>query len=218
MERLCVYEYTLVSLIPGLLLSLSDCSSPDLDYTQRHKLSIAEDVKTSDRKSLLRFCGCPLRLFGQGAFFQPYLPLQQIDLLKASSWLVGTTNLIFRQQKEYKPDVVVDLEHCSLDFAPVQHAAQQHQRQSSEAGPASAAAATAAAAAATTPASAEPSLAQIVSLTPADRKWMDELVNVVVESYNPEDPSRPTTMRFEGSEDWLRAKFEVSVCTRNIAA
>lgn len=180
-----------MSLIPGLLLSLSDCSSPSLDYTATHKLSVAEDVKTSDRRSLLRFCGCPLRLFGEGAFFQPYLPLQQIDLLKAPSWLVGTTNLIFRQQKEYKPDVVVDLEHCTLDFAAT------HQPPESVQGTAPHAA------------NAEPSLAQIVSLTPADRKWMDELVSVVTESYNPEDPARPTTMRFEGSEDWLRAKFEV---------
>ncbi|CAO1625369.1 unnamed protein product [Parajaminaea phylloscopi] len=197
-ERLCVYEYTLVSLIPGLLLSLSDCASPELDYTSRHKLKVAEDVKTSDRRSLLRFCGCPLRLFGNDAFFQPYLPLQQIEMLKSTSWLVGTTNLIFKQQKEFRPDVVVDLEQSSLDFLSA---------------PATASNAPSPAPNQQSHVHVEPTLQQIVSLTPADRKWMDELVHVVTESYNPEDPGRPTTMRFEGSEDWVRAKFEDYICS-----
>lgn len=45
----------------------------------------------------------------QDAFFQPYLPLQQILMLKASSWLVGTSNSIFRQQKDCAIDVIVDV-------------------------------------------------------------------------------------------------------------
>lgn len=37
----------------------------------------------------------------QDAFFQPYLPLQQLDMLKdTGSWLCGTTNSIVTQQKE----------------------------------------------------------------------------------------------------------------------
>lgn len=196
-EKLCVFEYTLVSLIPGLLLSLSDCSSPDLDYTRRRELKVAESVKTSDRRSLLRFCGCPLRLFGEESFFQPYLPLQQIDMLKADSWLVGTTNLIFKQQREFKPDVVVDLETSTLEFPVL--------------------APTAADKAAPLPVDPHqppaPSLQSLVNLSPADRKWMDELVHVVVESYNPADPARPTTMKYEGSEDWVRAKFEDYICS-----
>lgn len=194
-EKLCVYEYTLVSLIPGLLLSLSDCSSPELAYAKRRELTIPETVKTSDRKSLLRFCGCPLRLFGEDAFFQPYMPLQQIDLLRAPTWLVGTTNLIFKQQKEFKPDVIVDLENSTLDFPtsagplPTNLSTPQHPHQQN------------------------PTLHSIVSLTAADRKWMDELVHVVVESYNPADPSRPTTSKYEGSEDWIRARFEDYICS-----
>lgn len=191
-ERLCVYEYTLVSLIPSLFLHLDDCATPELDYSSRHKPTVAEGVRTSDRRSLLRFCGCPLRLFGQDAFFQPYLPLQQIELLRARSWLVGTTNLIFKQQREFKPDVVVDLEQCTLDYT----SDVGEERQQPSRGPQAAV-----------------SLASIVSLTAADRKWMDELVSVVAESYNPADPARPTTMRFEGSEDWIRAKFEDYICS-----
>ncbi len=38
----------------------------------------------------------------QDAFFQPYLPLQQLDLIKSqtSSFLCGSTNAIVRQQKD----------------------------------------------------------------------------------------------------------------------
>jgi hypothetical protein len=61
--------------------------------------------------------GLPLHLFGQDSFFQPYLPLQQIDMAtKSKSFLVGTTNSIFRQQKECAIDVIVDLEHSSLEY------------------------------------------------------------------------------------------------------
>lgn len=37
----------------------------------------------------------------QDAFFQPYLPLQQVDLLQETkSWLCGTTNTIVTHQKD----------------------------------------------------------------------------------------------------------------------
>lgn len=49
----------------------------------------------------------------QDAFFQPYLPLQQLDMIKESkSWLCGTTNSIVGQQKE------VDLH---VDVSPIGH-------------------------------------------------------------------------------------------------
>ena len=44
----------------------------------------------------------------QDAFFQPYLPLQQLDMIKESkSWLCGTTNSIVGDQKEI--DLFVDV-------------------------------------------------------------------------------------------------------------
>lgn len=174
-ERLCTYQYSLVSLVPDLMLALEDSGSPSMDR-QSSKRKRPESLKTSDRRSLLRFMGLPLHLFGQGAFFQPYLPLQQIDVAsKAESYLVGTTNSIFRQQKEMAVDVVVDLEQTNLEFI-------------------------------------DPKLQHIVSLTAADRKWMDEVVNVVLETWNPLDPSRPSTMQYSGSDDFLRAKFEGYIC------
>ena len=175
-ERLCTYQYSLISLVPDLLLSLEDAGSPAMDK-QSSKRKRAESLKTSDRKSLLRFMGLPLHLFGKDSFFQPYLPLQQIDMAsKSKSYLVGTTNSIYRQQKECSIDVIVDLEHSSLEFI-------------------------------------DPKVQQLVNLTAEDRKWMDDIVNVVLETWNAADPSRPSSMQFQGSDDYLRSKFEEYICS-----
>jgi len=50
-----------------------------------------------------------LHLFGKDSFFQPYLPLQQVDLLRAPSWLIGTTNQIVTQQRDCAYDVLVNV-------------------------------------------------------------------------------------------------------------
>ncbi|KAG9101506.1 late secretory pathway protein avl9 [Ceratobasidium sp. 370] len=115
-ERLCTYQYSLVSLVPGLLLALEDAGAPSFDRragdTER-----PSELRTSDRKSMMRFMGCPLNLFGAGAFFQPYMPLQQVDMLKSEAWLCGTTNTIVTQQKNSVPDLLVNLETNAFEFS-----------------------------------------------------------------------------------------------------
>lgn len=54
-------------------------------------------------------------------------------------------------------------------------------------------------------------LERLVALTSADRKWMDELVSCVEETWNPEDPTRPIGMVFKGSDDYLRAKVRLAM-------
>lgn len=47
---------------------------------------------------MMAYTGLPLDIFGKDAFFQPYLPLQQMDMLKETkSWLCGSTNTIVTQ-------------------------------------------------------------------------------------------------------------------------
>jgi hypothetical protein len=58
-----------------------------------------------------------------------------------------------------------------------------------------------------------PKLTPLITLTAADRKWMDELVTLVDSSYNPSDPARPLGQGFVGSDDFLRGKFEEYVCS-----
>lgn len=173
-EQLCNYQYSLVSLLPGLLLSLHDAGDPKL-HTRAGRVEKADSLRSSDRKSLLNFLGMPLDIFGEDAFFQPYCPLQQIDLLKSRTWLVGTSNSIFKQQRDCKIDVIVDLEHAHLEFQ-------------------------------------DANLHHMVNLTPEDRKWMDQVISSVVETWNPADPTRPTSMGFHGSDDYLRIRFEDYIC------
>lgn len=57
-------QFSLISLIPGLLRRLQDCADPDLDsYAQ--SMVKPTSVKTSDRSSLLNYVGLPLNLFGK---------------------------------------------------------------------------------------------------------------------------------------------------------
>lgn len=107
----------------GLLLELQDSGSPDLDIRPRRPRPTS--FKSSDRRSLLRYMGlrklpfqdtpgyslpyAALHLFGKDAFFQPYLPLQQVDMLYAKTWLTGTTNQIVTQQKDCKYDLLVNV-------------------------------------------------------------------------------------------------------------
>ncbi|KAF9220929.1 hypothetical protein BS17DRAFT_786226 [Gyrodon lividus] len=167
-ERLCTYQYSLISLIPSLLQTLDDCGSPPL-ATRAPTLSRPNSLKTSDRKSMLAYIGLPLDLFGKDAFFQPYLPLQQLDLLSDSqSWLCGSTNTIVTQQKDI--DLLINTETATLEFR-------------------------------------NPRLERLAALTPADRKWVDEIVRDVNDAWDDADPIQPV-MHFKGSDDYLRAKFE----------
>lgn len=99
-ERLCTYQYSLISLLPGLLQTLEDCGSPPL-AARAPTLTKPNSLKTSDRKSMMAYLGLPLDVFGRDAFFQPYIPLQQVDMLKGTkSWLCGSTNSIVTGLKE----------------------------------------------------------------------------------------------------------------------
>ncbi|KAJ7034260.1 transport protein Avl9-domain-containing protein [Mycena alexandri] len=167
-ERMCTYQYSLISLLPGLLQTLDDCGSPPL-AARAPTLSRPTSLRTSDRKSMMAYTGLPLDIFGKDAFFQPYLPLQQLDVAAdTKSWLCGSTNSIMTQRKEI--DLLVNTETGVLEFR-------------------------------------DPKLERSAGLTPADRKWMDDIVKDVNDGWNDEE-GRPVSMMFKGSDDYLRTKFE----------
>ncbi|KAJ7078547.1 transport protein Avl9-domain-containing protein [Mycena belliarum] len=167
-ERLCTYQYSLVSLLPGLLQTLDDCGSPPL-AARAPTLTRPTSLRTSDRKSMMAYTGLPLDIFGKDAFFQPYLPLQQLDVAaETKSWLCGSTNSIVTARKEV--DLLVNTETGLLEFR-------------------------------------DPKLERSAGLTPADRKWMDDIVKDVNDGWNDED-GRPVSIMFKGSDDYLRTKFE----------
>ncbi|KAG0318022.1 late secretory pathway protein avl9 [Linnemannia gamsii] len=174
-ETLCTYQYSLMSLIPGLLKSLQDTGSPLLDSQEVYMRSMSKTpAHSTDKQELFKYLGLPLHIFGEGSFFQPYLPLQQIDILqdpRTRSYIIGTTNAIFLHNRDCGTDVIVNTEPGTIEFL-------------------------------------QDSLSGILSLTSADRRWMDEIIQAVNESGNTDSQTE-----YAGSDDYLRAKFEEYILT-----
>ncbi|OTA93684.1 hypothetical protein M434DRAFT_72651 [Hypoxylon sp. CO27-5] len=121
-ERLCMMQFSLISLIPGLLRNLQDCAGPDLNNYEK-KLSRPTSLRTSDRNSLLSYMGLPLQIFGKvslfGSLFGPYTPLQQLDILAdfgTKSYIVGSTNSLLLQQKDRYSDILINLDENTINI------------------------------------------------------------------------------------------------------
>ncbi|KAF2101229.1 hypothetical protein NA57DRAFT_72671 [Rhizodiscina lignyota] len=111
-ERLCLIQFSLISLIPGLIRQLQDCADPQFNSNEE-KLTMPTSLRTSERASLLTYMGMPLHIFGRGSLFGPYTPLQLLDLLadqETRSYVVGSTNSLLLGQKEKYSDVLVNLD------------------------------------------------------------------------------------------------------------
>ena len=119
LELLTQFQNNLIALIPNLLGNLDLCGSPLCDYTEKHSpLQKPTSLKTNDRMSMLRFFGLPLHIFStKGSFWNPYLPLQQIDELSAESFMVGCSNLmIAKKLMKYQIDLLVNLDDSTVLF------------------------------------------------------------------------------------------------------
>lgn len=172
-ERLCMIQFSLISLIPGLIRNLQDCASTELDSYERNLVQ-PSSVKTSDRGSLLTFMGVPLQIFGKGSLFGPYTPLQQLDVLAdfgTKSYIVGSTNSLLLQQKDRYSDILINLDENSINITST-------------------------------------SLRNTLTLTVADRRWIDFITQSVNETWDEANPSRPKTHGYVGSEEFIRLQFE----------
>ncbi|ORY65488.1 transport protein Avl9-domain-containing protein [Pseudomassariella vexata] len=117
-ERLCMMQFSLISLIPGLLRNLQDCAGPELNNYEK-KLTRPTSLRTSDRNSLLCYMGLPLQIFGKGSLFGPYTPLQQLDILAdfgTKSYIVGSTNSLLLQQKDRYSDILINLDDDTINI------------------------------------------------------------------------------------------------------
>ncbi|KAK1752074.1 late secretory pathway protein AVL9 [Echria macrotheca] len=117
-ERLCMMQFSLISLIPGLLRNLQDSAGPDLDNYEK-KLTQPTSLRTSDRNSLLSYMGLPLQIFGKGSLFGPYTPLQQLDILAdfgTKSYIVGSTNSLLLQQRDRYSDILINLDEDTINI------------------------------------------------------------------------------------------------------
>ncbi|KAF9573030.1 late secretory pathway protein avl9 [Mortierella alpina] len=191
-ETLCTYQYSLISLVPGLLKALQDSGSPFLDSEELYMQSMSKTpAHSTDKLELFKYLGLPLHIFGEvslpvGSFFQPYLPLQQIDILqhpRTRSYIIGTTNAIFLDNRDCAADVIVKSESGTIEFL-------------------------------------HDSLSSILSLTSADRRWMDEIIEAVNDGGSNDDADFDKDFsvitaqtEYAGSDDYLRAKFEEYILT-----
>ncbi|KAL2196747.1 transport protein Avl9-domain-containing protein [Corynascus similis CBS 632.67] len=172
-ERLCLTQFSLISLIPRLLHNLQDSAGPELDNYER-SLTMPTSLRTSDRNSLLSYMGLPLQIFGKGSLFGPYTPLQQLDILAdfgTKSYIVGSTNSLLLQQKDRYSDILINLDEGTVNVT-------------------------------------SPSLKAALQLSTPDRRWIDFITQNVNDTWDDANPSRPKTMGYVGSEEFIRVQFE----------
>ena len=94
-------QFSLISLIPGLIRNLQDCADPDLD-SYEHNLVKPTSLKTSDRSSLLSYIGLPLQIFGKVSL-HALNRLQSLIISFREAYLVLTphcNNLIYWRTME----------------------------------------------------------------------------------------------------------------------
>lgn len=109
-------QFSLISLIPGLIRNLQDCADPALNNYEED-LVMPTSLKTSERASLLSYVGLPLQIFSKGSLFGPYTPLQQLDILAdddTKSYVVGSTNSILLAQKDRYSDILINLDEDTI--------------------------------------------------------------------------------------------------------
>ncbi|KAK4140857.1 late secretory pathway protein AVL9 [Dichotomopilus funicola] len=172
-ERLCLTQFSLISLIPRLLHNLQDSAGPELDSYEK-ELTTPTSLRTSDRNSLLSYMGLPLQIFGKGSLFGPYTPLQQLDILAdfgTKSYIVGSTNSLLLQQKDRYSDILINLDEDTINVT-------------------------------------SPSLKAALQLSTPDRRWIDFITQNVNDTWDDANPSRPKTMGYVGSEEFIRVQFE----------
>lgn len=166
-------QFSLISLIPGLIRKLQDCADPELNSYEQ-QLSAPTNLRTSDRASLQAYMGLPLQVFGNGSLFGPYTPLQQLDLLAdvgTKSYIVGSTNSLLLQQRDRYSDILINLDDDSINITST-------------------------------------SLKQALQLSTPDRRWIDFITQTVNDTWDDANPSRPKTLGFMGSEEFIRLQFE----------
>ncbi|KAK8160124.1 transport protein Avl9-domain-containing protein [Phyllosticta citribraziliensis] len=172
-ERLCLMQFSLISLIPGLIRNLQDCADPAFNAYEEN-LEKPASLKTSERASLLAYMGLPLQIFGKGSLFGPYTPLQQLDMLadrETKSYVVGSTNSLLLQQRDRYSDILINLDEGTINIS-------------------------------------SPSLRSALILSTPDRRWIDFLTQAVNDTWDEENPGRPNTLGYSGSEEFIRLQFE----------
>ncbi|KAL7754469.1 hypothetical protein RI367_000450 [Sorochytrium milnesiophthora] len=207
-DKLIATQYSLISLMPDLMLHLhvrirtssiglpihshlpQDVGSPDIEAdvpvsqaidcaSQSTRYTDPGSGSSVSKSTLFDKASLPLKVFGKGSFFQPYLPLQQVDLLTSPEvkfFMVGTTNGVFKDNLALRIDAIVDVDSKTVEFP-------------------------------------GGSLNSALSLSAPDKKWIQELVTQVCPP--PDAPGSAVTLDvgYNAGDDHIRSMFEHYVIT-----
>jgi hypothetical protein len=113
------FQNNLISLMPNLINNLDDSGCPLIDYAETNgPLSKPQSLNTTSRASMLRFFGLPLQIFNtKNSFWNPYLPLQQLDELAVQGFMVGCSNLLFvNQASMFGVDLLINLDTNEVTY------------------------------------------------------------------------------------------------------
>ena len=84
-------QFSLISLIPGLIRNLQDCADPELNRYET-KLAKPSSLQSSNRNSLLSFMGLPLQIFGKVSKIRLWKgalqPLSNFEIIGKPLWPV----------------------------------------------------------------------------------------------------------------------------------
>lgn len=122
LEMLTQFQNNLISLIPNLVNNLDNSGCPLSDFLENNApISKPTSLNTTSRQSMLRFFGLPLQLFNtKGSFWNPYLPLQQLNELNSTEtkgYMVGCSNLLFvNQLQQLEVDILVNLDTAEISY------------------------------------------------------------------------------------------------------
>ncbi|CAK9442265.1 uncharacterized protein LODBEIA_P60080 [Lodderomyces beijingensis] len=119
LEMLTQFQNNLISLIPNLINFLDDSGCPLVDFVETNgPLSKPQSLSSNNRQSMLRFFGLPLQIFNtKNAFWNPYLPLQQLNELRVNSFMAGCSNLLFvNQATMFGIDLLVNLDTLEVTY------------------------------------------------------------------------------------------------------
>jgi Transport protein Avl9 len=199
-------QFALISLIPGLISSLQDCADPALDqYSQI--VSKATSLKTSERSSCTvsvlpsfdRLMRDSARLHGPSStnlWKGKYISALYTRVLSAHT-LQGSFFGPYTPLQQL--DILADYGTKSYIVGSTNSLLLQQKDKYSDilinldensVNITSA------------------SLRTALSLSPADRRWIDFLTQTVQDTWDPAHPDRPHTMGYAGSEEFIRLQFE----------
>jgi Transport protein Avl9 len=206
-ERLCMIQFALISLIPGLIRSLQDCADPALDqYAQN--VSKPTSLKTSERNSRTssptKILEIRLTFDSAGVYGSPSANLRKGTCMTLPDAALQTD---YSHQGSffgpYTPlqqlDILADYGTKSYIVGSTNPLLLQQKDKYSD---------ILINLDDTTVSVTSASLRTALSLSSADRRWIDFLTQTVQDTWDPANPNRPNTMGYAGSEEFIRLQFE----------